>query len=280
MNRQKRMLAINDISCFGKCSLAVAVPILSAAGLETCMLPTAVLSAHTAFPDFTFRDLTEDMPAQAAHWQKLGLTFDGIYSGYLGSIHQISYVEKIMEQFPCPFVLVDPVMGDHGRLYTGFDSAYVSQMRRLLSRADVAVPNVTEAAFLADMPYEHNTHSLDYIETIIEKLQAQSEADLVLTGVKTGNDTVGTAVFSAGKLSMFERERFDVSYSGTGDVFASAFAAAMMNGFSVRDAGELASDFATECIEATRAHSGDRHYGVDFEFCMGSLLKRLGLAVD
>lgn len=277
MNRQKRILAINDISCFGKCSLAVAVPILSAAGLETCMLPTAVLSAHTAFPDFTFRDLTEDMPGQAAHWKKLGLTFDGIYSGYLGSIHQISYVEQMMQQFPCPFVLVDPVMGDHGRLYTGFDSAYVAQMRRLLSYADVAVPNVTEAAFLADVPYVHGTHSLDYIETVIEKLKEKTKGDLVLTGVKTGKGTVGTAVFSAGKLSMFEREKFDVSYSGTGDVFASAFVSAVMNGFSVKDAGELASDFATECIKATREHSGDRHYGVDFEFCIGSLLKRLGM---
>ena len=275
MNRQKRILAINDISCFGKCSLAVAVPILSAAGLETCMLPTAVLSAHTAFPDFTFRDLTEDMLPQTAHWEKMGLTFDGIYSGYLGSIHQISYVEKIMEQFPCPFVLVDPVMGDHGQLYTGFGETYVTQMRRLLSYADVAVPNVTEAAFLAGVPYEHGTHSLDYIETLVEKLKAKIKGDLVLTGVRTAKGTLGTAVYTEGTLYMIEREKFDVSYSGTGDVFASSFAAAMMNGFSVKDAGILASDFATECIEATRAHSGDRHYGVDFEFCIGSLLKRL-----
>ena len=277
MNRQKRILAINDISCFGKCSLAVAVPILSAAGLETCMLPTAVLSAHTAFADFTFRDLTEDMLPQAAHWNQLGLSFDGIYSGYLGSVHQIAHVESIMEQFPCPFVLVDPVMGDHGRLYTGFDEGYVAQMRRLLSHADVAVPNVTEAAFLADMVYEHDTHSFDYIESIIEKLKANTKGDLVVTGVKTGNDTVGTVVYTEGNLHMIEREKFDVSYSGTGDVFASSFAAAMMNGFSVKDAGELASDFATECIEATRRHSGDRHYGVDFEFCIGSLLEKLNI---
>ncbi len=275
MNQQKRILTINDISCFGKCSLAVAIPILSAAGLETCVLPTAVLSAHTAFPGFTFRDMTEDMIPQADHWKSLCLNFDGIYSGYLGSVKQISHVENIIEKFPCEFVLVDPVMGDNGRLYTGFDESFVSQMRRLLSRADTIVPNVTEACCLTDMPYESHVHSADYIETILQKLDPMTKGNIVLTGVRTGEKKLGTAVFEQGNLHIIEHDKYEVTYSGTGDVFASVFAAAVMNGFSLRDAAALASGFVIDCIEVTLKTSGNRNYGVNFELCIGNLLEKL-----
>lgn len=275
MDQQKRILAINDMSCFGKCSLAVAVPLLSAAGLETCMLPTAVLSAHTAFPGFTFRDLTDDMPAEADHWQQIGLSFDGIYSGYLGSIRQVSHVEEILHRFPCDFVLVDPVMGDHGRLYAGFDETFVAEMRRLLSYADVIVPNVTEASFLAGIAYEKEVHSLDYIETVLEALRAYTKRDIVLTGVHTGADMLGTAVYQNGAIRMIEREKYDVVYSGTGDVFASAFAGAMMRGMTIWDAAELASDFVIDCIRETVRISGERNYGVNFEACIGTLIEKL-----
>ncbi|MBQ4086827.1 MAG: pyridoxamine kinase [Clostridia bacterium] len=275
MNQQKRILAINDISCFGKCSLAAAVPILSASGIETCMLPTAVLSAHTAFPGFTFRDLTEDMPSEANHWQEMGLSFDGIYSGYLGSIRQVAYVEQIVDTFPCDFVLVDPVMGDNGKLYTGFDEAFAKELRRLLTRADVIVPNVTEASFLAGIGYEADTHSTDYIATVLHALSQYTKGDVVLTGVHTGKDTLGTAVFQDGMLHVIERPKYDVVYSGTGDVFASAFAGAVMNGKDVLNSAELASDFVIDCIEATVKTSGNRNYGVNFELCIGKLIERL-----
>ncbi len=275
MNQQKRILAINDISCFGKCSLAVAIPLLSAAGLETCVLPTAVLSAHTAFPDFTFRDLTEDMMLQTDHWKALNINFDGIYSGYLGSVQQISYVENIIEKFPCDFVLVDPVMGDNGRLYTGFDENFATEMKRLLSCADVIVPNVTEACCLTDTPYESNVHSADYIETILQKLNPLTKGNTVLTGVHTGEKKLGTAVFENDRLHMIEHDKYDVTYSGTGDVFASALAAAMMNGFSLQSAAALASDFVIDCIVATLKTSGSRNYGVNFELCIGKLLDKL-----
>ena len=275
MNRQKRILAINDISCFGKCSLTVALPILSAAGVETCVLPTAVLSAHTAFPDFTFRDLTEDMLPQAMHWGKLGITFDGIYTGYLGSISQVSCVEKILDLFPCDFVLVDPVMGDDGRLYAGFDESFALEMKRLISRANVIVPNVTEAAFLTQTPYQSGVHSKDYIMTLIEKLQTLCKGDIVLTGIDLENGKVGTAVALQERIHIIEREKFDVVYSGTGDVFASALAAAVMNGMDILKAATLASDFVIDAIQETRRTSGDRSYGLNFELCTGKLLKKL-----
>lgn len=275
MNHQKRILAINDISCFGKCSLTVAIPILSAAGLETCPLPTAVLSAHTAFSGFTFRDLTEDMLPQANHWHEMALSFQGIYSGYLGSIRQVAYVEKIVDMFPCDFVLVDPVMGDNGKLYAGFDESFAVEMKRLLSRADVAVPNVTEACCLSGVAYEDGIHSKDYLETILHKLTACTKGNLVITGVHTAKDTLGTAVFVNNQLSVIERQKCHVSYSGTGDVFASTLAAAILNGRSLADAAEMASDFVIDCIDATIRTSGDRNYGVNFELCMESLLQKL-----
>lgn len=276
MNQQKRILAINDISCFGKCSLTAALPILSAAGIETCVLPTAVLSAHTAFPDYTFRDLTEDMLPQADHWEKLGLAFDGIYSGYLGSIRQIACVEELIERFPCGFVLVDPVMGDNGRLYDGFDESFALEMKRLLAYADVIVPNVTEAAYLAEVPFQDGIHSFEYISEIVEKLKKLCKGDIVLTGIELENGKVGTAVVSENRLHMIEREKFDVFYSGTGDVFASALAAAAMSGMDLIASSELASDFVIDCIKETRRTSGDRNYGLNFELCIGTFLTRLG----
>lgn len=275
MNQQKRILAINDISCFGKCSLAAAVPILSASGLETCMLPTAVLSAHTAFPGFTFRDLTEDMPSEANHWEQLGLSFDGIYSGYLGSVRQVACVEDIVDKFPCDFVLIDPVMGDNGKLYAGFDEMFAMEMRHLLSKASVIVPNVTEAAFLAGIEYECGSHSVDYITTVLKALSRETKGDVVLTGVNTGRNTVGTAVYQKEQLRIIEREKYEVVYSGTGDVFASAFAGAMMKGKSVLESAELASDFVIDCIKATIKTSGNRSYGVNFELCIGKWLERI-----
>ncbi|WP_249313274.1 MULTISPECIES: pyridoxamine kinase [Congzhengia] len=277
MNRQKRIIAINDISCFGKCSLTAAIPILSAAGIETCVLPTAVLSSHTGFSGYTFRDLTDDLLMEAEHWKSLGLTFDGIYTGYLASKRQVSCVEKIMELLPSEFVLVDPVMGDNGRLYDGFDESFAKEMKRLLQKADIIVPNVTEAAFLTDVPFESGTHSQDYIETMIEKLKPVCRGQIVLTGIHSGPQKVGTAVWDGVRLEIIETEKIDVFYSGTGDVFASALAAAVMLGKDTKKAAEIAAEYVIDCILKTRKTSGDRSYGVNFELCTKELLAALGL---
>ena len=268
MNTQKRILAINDISCFGKCSLAVALPILSIAGLETCVLPTAVLSAHTGFNGFTFRDLTDDMLPQAEHWASLGLSFDGISSGYLGSARQVDHVEKILEKFPCDFVLVDPVMGDNGKLYPGFEDNFVLEMRRLLKKATVIVPNVTEASFLSGIPYEKGLHAEEYIKKLIENLLPFTNGKIVVTGIHLSESTLGTAVWDDGEFTMISREKYNVVYSGTGDTFAAAFAGALMHGHSLHAAAEIASDFVIDCIKKTLELSGSRNYGVNFELCL------------
>ena len=275
MNKQKRILAINDISCFGKCSLAVALPILSVAGLETCVLPTAVLSAHTGFSGFTFRDLTDDMLPQAEHWDALGLQFDGIYSGYLGSVSQVDHVEKIIDKFPCDFVLVDPVMGDNGTLYPGFETDFVSNMRRLLKKATVIVPNVTEAAFLSGIPYENGLHTEEYIKKLIAHLLPFTNGKIVVTGIHISENELGTAVWDNGAFSMISREKYDVVYSGTGDTFASALTGALMRKHSLYEAAEIASDFVIDCIKKTLALSGDRNYGVNFELCLEDYLKKI-----
>lgn len=277
MNGQKRILAINDISCFGKCSLTAAVPILSAAGIEACVLPTAVLSSHTGFRGYTFRDLTDDMLPTVNHWRSLGLTFDGIYTGYLGSKKQISYIEKIIDMFETDYVLVDPVMGDNGKLYDGFDGEYAEEMKRLTTKADIIVPNVTEAAFLAGVPYEDGIHSKEYIQAVIEKLRLVCGGKIVLTGINLGKQTVGTAVCDGTCFCILENEKLDVCYSGTGDVFASTLAAAVMLGKNIKNAAEISIGYVIACISATREASGNRSYGVNFELCTKKLLHALGL---
>lgn len=272
---QKRIIAINDISCFGKCSLAVATPILSASGVECCPVPTAVLSTHTAFSGYTFRDLTADLIPIAEHWKELKLDFNAIYSGYLGSKEQIKAVEKIIDMFPADFVLVDPVMGDNGVLYDGFSLEFVGEMKKLIKRADVIVPNVTEASFLADTPFEKGIHTKEYILSLCEKLSAMSSAKIVITGININNEEIGTAVFEENEFTIIGREKFGVSYSGTGDVFASTLASALILGKNLKTSAEIASDFVTDCIKETKKTSGDRNYGVNFEPCLEKLIEYL-----
>ena len=277
MNKQKRIIAINDISCFGKCSLTAALPILSAAGIETCVLPTALLSAHTAFEGFTFSELSTDLTNIVKHWKELNLGFDAIYPGYLGSKSQITLVEKIIDMFPTEVVLVDPVMGDNGRLYEGFDESFAVEMNRLLKKADIIVPNVTEASFLTCVPYEENAHSQDYIETLIDKLKKQCPGKIVLTGINLSHNTVGTAVWDGITLDIIERKKIDVFYSGTGDVFASTLTASYLLGNDIKKSAEISADYIIDCIYETQKTSGDRNYGINFELCIKNLLSALGI---
>ena len=275
MNRQKRIIAINDISCFGKCSLSVALPILSLSGVETCVMPTAVLSTHTAFPDYNFCDLTDELSKTAEHWKKLNLNFDAIYTGYLGSKEQVSAVEKIIDMFPTEFVLVDPVMGDNGKLYDGFGMDFVAEMKKLLKRADIIVPNVTEASYLCDIPYEHGTHSEEYIMNLCEKLREMCHGKIVITGINSGEKSVGTAVLDGNEFHIIEREKYDVFYSGTGDVFASTLASCYLLNKDIVKCATISADFVTDCILETKKTSGDRNYGINFEPCMKMLLDYL-----
>lgn len=276
----KRVLSIQDISCVGKCSLTVALPVLSAAGLETAILPTAVLSTHTAFKGFTFRDLTDDIQPIAAHWKQQNISFDGIYTGYLGTFRQIELVEWFFEEFDKPGMLkfVDPAMADNGKLYVGFDEAFARRMGKLCGKADIIVPNLTEAAFMLGEEYR-TVYDETYIRELLKKLCALGCPKAVLTGVTFSPDRLGVAYYDAEKdvFGTFFEEYLPKSFHGTGDVFASACFAALMNGQGLERALRTAVLYTVESIRKTLAHADCNWYGVDFESATTLLLKELGI---
>ena len=228
----KRILTIQDISCVGQCSLTVALPILSACGHETAILPSAVLSTHTAgFSGWTCRDLSEDMPAINAHWNKEGLRFSAIYTGYLGSESQIDYVTAIMNSTLTPdgLRIVDPAMADNGKLYPAFDMAYVEAMKRLCAAADYLLPNVTEACFLTGMEYRENYDEI-YINDLMNALHKLGAKNVILTGVGFHPSETGVMISESGVQSYYCHRRLSENAHGTGDVYASAFVGALMKG--------------------------------------------------
>lgn len=276
MSEFKKLLTVQDISCVGQCSLTVALPILSAAGHETCILPSAVLSTHTAgFSGYTFRDLTEDIPAITAHWQKEGIRFDAIYTGYLGSTEQIDFVKDMFRSLAAPgFVsVVDPAMADNGKLYPAFDEAFVRQMRTLAFSADIILPNITEACFLTDTEYRE-TYDEDYVRLLTDRLRAAGAKTIVLTGVGFTPDTTGVMICENGKLQYYRHRRIPKGSHGTGDVYASAFVGAYLRGRSAYDAAAIAADYTVRCIENTIGDPS-HWYGVKFEPMLPYYLERL-----
>ena len=272
-----KLLTIQDISCVGQCSLTVALPILSAAGIETCILPSAVLSTHTAgFTGFTVRDLTEDIPAIAAHWRKEGIAFDAVYTGYLGSTEQIAYVRDIFDTLlkKGGLTVVDPAMADNGKLYPAFDQAYVEAMKGLVAGADVILPNITEASFLTGLEYRE-TYDESYIESLLDALTAAGAKTVVLTGVSYAPDKTGVAVREGGVTRYYEHKRYAKGCHGTGDVYASAFVGALLNGRTAYEAAALAADYTLRCIELTQGDP-DHWYGVKFELALPDLIRMLG----
>ena len=269
----KKILTIQDISCVGQCSLTVALPILSACGMETCILPSAVLSTHTAgFSGFTVRDLTDDIPGIQQHWQKENIKFSAIYTGYLGSTKQIDYVKNILETMgteDCVRV-VDPAMADNGNLYPAFDATYVEAMKVLCGCADILIPNITEACFLADTEYKE-TYDVAYIEGLLQKLVALGAKTVVLTGVSYTAGKTGVVVYENGNMAYYEHDKIAKGCHGTGDVYASAFTGALMNDKSVFDAAKIAADYTLKCIINTQAHP-DHWYGAMFETALRDLI--------
>lgn len=272
----KRVLTIQDISCVGQCSLTVALPIISACGIETSVLPSAVLSTHTAgFTGFTFRDLTDDMPAICAHWQKEGLRFDGIYTGYLGSAKQIEYVKDIIAHTAAEgcLVVVDPAMADNGKLYPAFDADFVDEMKKLCACADYLVPNITEACFLTDMEYL-TEYDQNYIETLIAKLCALGARNVVLTGVSYTKGRTGVVVYENGEMAYYEHEQIAGGIHGTGDIYASAFVGAKLRGKTAFESATIAADYVMECILESQ-NDPDHTYGARFEPVLGKLIAML-----
>ena len=272
----QKILTIQDISCVGQCSLTVALPILSACGLETCVLPSAVLSTHTSgFTGYTFRDLTEDMPAIKDHWVKEGIRFAAIYTGYLGSTRQIDYVSDIFAATAAEgcIKVVDPAMADNGNLYPGFDAAFVEAMKALCTKADYIVPNITESCFLTGMEYK-TEYDEAYIDAMLGKLTALGCKNIILTGVSYRPGFTGILVLENGVKHYYEHEMLPVSCHGTGDIYASAFVGALVRGKDALTAAKISADYTMACIRAT-VEEENHWYGAKFEPVLGKLIRLL-----
>lgn len=267
-----KVLTIQDISCYGQCSLTVALPIISACGVETAILPSAVLSTHTGgFQGFTFADLTEELPKIAEHWQKEGIAYECIYTGYLGSLRQIDIVKDLFRTVLRPegLKVVDPAMADHGRLYTGFDTAFAKAMAGLCGEADIILPNITEACFMTDAEYRE-IHDEAYIAMLSGKLRDLGVKHFVLKGIDFGDGRIGISVDG----QMYAREKIEKSKHGTGDCFAAAFVGGVMQGKTLFAAARLATDFVVECLKVT--DQDEQHwYGVKFERVLPMLTEEL-----
>lgn len=285
MKPNPRAMAIHDLSGAGKCSLTVALPILSAMGVETVALPTAVLSTHTGnIVGYTYRDLTDDMMPMARHWQSLGLSFDALYSGWLGSGRQNEIVSDIFDLFAGPGTLrlVDPVMGDHGRLYSTYTHDRVAGMRALCERADVITPNLTEASFLLGRPYRDDIMTGGESRALCEALSALGPARVVITGIASGEGRIGAASWDGTRdvFALHEMARLPGVWFGTGDIFGSVLLGALMAGRHLAGAAALAVDFTQDCIARTYAIGTDPRLGVDFERGLPGLMRRLAGAED
>ncbi len=282
MSRQKRVLAIHDISCFGKCSLTVAMPIISATGIEVSVIPTAVLSTHTGgFEGFTYRDLTEDIIPIVDHWDTLDINFDSIYTGFLGSFEQIDLMSNIFDRLKTKdnIILVDPVMADNGKLYTIFPEDFPMAMKKLCSKADVIVPNITEALFLLGESYVEGPYTEKFIEELLKKLSKLGAKKVVLTGVYFDDVKLGAATYDceSGEVDYILSNKIDGYYHGTGDVFGSALLSGLLNNCTLSQATRVAVDFTVGSILRTKEAGTDIRFGVNFEGGLPKLIKDLNL---
>ncbi len=267
-----RILTIQDISCVGQCSLTVALPIVSACGIETAILPSAVLSNHTAFSSFTFRDLTEEIPKIRESWENQDTKFAALYTGYLGSAKQINLVLDVINS--CidseGVKVIDPAMADGGKLYSGFNMDYVEEMKKLCAAADIILPNITEACIMTGTEYKTDFNS-DYIELLINRLTNLFSCKIILTGVSFTKNKTGVAVYDGDEIRYYEHEKVGLGSHGTGDVYASAFVGALMRGKSLFDAAKIAADFTLLCIKNTVDYP-NHWYGVRFEGVLPELI--------
>ncbi|MBR0091216.1 MAG: pyridoxamine kinase [Lachnospiraceae bacterium] len=277
----KRVLTIQDISCLGKCSITIALPVISALGVETVILPTAVLSTHTMFQGFTVKDLSDQIEPVTAHWKKEKVHFDAIYTGYLGTKEQIDQMKELFRAFRTEdtTVIVDPVMADNGKLYPAFDMEYVKKNRELCAEADIIVPNITEACFMTDTEYRES-YDEAYIRALLEKLVAFGAKVTVLTGVSLSEGKTGVMGYDreTGEYYVYQNDRIDATYHGTGDLFSSTCVGVMLRGKSWQEAMRIAADYTAHTIEVTLENPEKPWYGVDFEKTLPALMKMAEIA--
>lgn len=272
-----KVVAIHDLSGFGRCSLTVAIPVLSAMGVQCCPLPTAWLSTHTGgFQGYTFLDMTEEMGKAADHWESLGLTFDAVYSGFMGSEEQMDIVARMISRFRGPggLAVVDPVMGDHGVRYTTYTDGMCRAMGRLCEQADVITPNLTEAAFLLDRPYDKLPTDRAGLERLTRALSLGGKRSVVLTGVSSGGDDIGAACYDRARdrVEFVLARRVPGEYHGTGDVFASVLTGALVKGADLEEGTRMAVDFVAACAARSHEEQIPQREGVDFEPLIGLLI--------
>lgn len=267
----KRILTMQDLSCVGQCSLTVALPILSAHGVEACVLPTAVLSNHTMFKSWSYLDLTPEIPNVFEHWKKNGITFDAFLLGYLGKAELMDVAEKCFDEFSAEGakIIIDPVFGDNGKLYGGFDLEYVAAMKKLLRRADIILPNVTEACFLTDTEYREN-YDGNFIITLERELKKITDGNIIITGVEFGGE-ISEFISGNQRGEIIRHELLPVKKHGTGDIFSSVFTANFLSGKSLRNSCVAAANFVAECIKKT---DEGHFYGVQFEKVLKSGIKQ------
>ena len=273
-----RILTVQDISCIGQCSLTVALPIISACGHETIILPSAILSSHTyRFKGWTFRDLTDDIPAILAHWKSEGIKFDACYTGYLGSKRQIDIIKGIFADMLVDggVKIVDPAMADEGLLYPGFNEEYVEEMKKLVAVSDIVLPNITEAAMLTNTEYKEE-YDETYVRELVNKLKRTGAKAVVITGAKFDGESTGIFVSDEnGNEYYYKHKLIPKVYHGTGDIYASAFTGAYVKGMSINESAKLAADFTVKCIENTLDDEENHWYGVKFETALGYLTDKL-----
>lgn len=264
----KRILTIQDFSCLGRCSLTVALPVISAAGVECCGIPTALLSNHTGFSSFYFSDLSEKLLPIGSQLQELGTSFDAVYTGYIASAAQLELISQLIDRFrgENTLVLVDPVMGDNGRLYAALGGDFPEKMAQLCQKADVIMPNITEACLLTDMEYHEDMTDEEYCD-ILEELYSRYHAGVVLTGVPCDNDRskIGAVYYDGKGMTGSFMKRYPLTCAGTGDIFSSAFLGAVMREKSYGEAMDIAVRYTNECVKLTAEDSDRRSYGVNFE---------------
>lgn len=273
---EKRILTIQDTSCVGQCSLTVALPIISACGIETAILPSALLSTHTAgFTGFTVLDLTQEFSKIINHWKKENIFFDGVYTGYVLA-SQIDYINEICAKFNRGLKIIDPVMADHGSFYYGFDKEFAKKMCSLCHGADVILPNLTEASFLLEEECVLDGYDKDYIENLCKKLvQKLQVKKVVLTGVSFEKDKLGVCVYENGKSEYYFTEKISRNFHGTGDIYSSAFVASYVLGNSAIKSASIAADYTVEAMKLTMPYQDKHTYGVFFEKALPVLLKKL-----
>lgn len=274
----KRILTVQDVSCVGKCSLTVTLPIISAMGVECSILPTAVLSTHTMFKNFTCCDLTSEVEPILNHFKTENMEFDALYTGYLASKEQIDLMKKLFRDFKTEnnFTFCDPAMADNGKLYAAFDMNFAKYMASLCAEADIIIPNITEAAFMTDSEYK-TEYGEAYIKDLLLKLSAMGSKIVVITGVSFKEGETGAMAYDKlnGEFFYYSHKKQVKSYHGTGDIFSSAFIGALVRGKNYKEAIKIAADFTSECIRLTIEDKSNPWYGVNFEEALPKLIESI-----